>query len=176
MNNKYDFTNKIVNNTIEILNELGFHSIYVKSKQEAKNFIMYHVGVGTLVALEECKEITELGIEQAINEKGGTILNDESEINFSNVTSKNSIIKVQLYGGKYIFENKDAMIKNCVHGYTESCNRVKTIIVIILELTEDINEFLRQLEEMKTRFKNEIYDNSKNYETIYNDVSIIFID
>ncbi len=180
MNNENDFTNKIVNNTIKILNELGFHSLHVKSKQEAKNFIMYHVGVGTLVTLEECSEIKDLGIEQAINENGGTILKDESEINYNNATSKNSIIKVQLHGGKYIFNNEDVITKNYDYSHTEKCNRVKTIIVIALEyntiLTDAINEFLKHLEHVKNKFENEIYANSQNEETIYNDISIIFID
>lgn len=169
-----DSMNKILDNTIECLIKSGIHNLYVKSQQEAKNFIMYHIAVGTIVFIEDCIEIKSLDIEQSIVEKGGTILTDASYIDYLNVQPKNSIIKVQLHGAKYILENRWGDNKKYPSENSIKQNRFKTIIVIPLEYCEEINKFICNLE-MEKLNHNEKTNKSEKREDIYNDISIVII-
>jgi len=65
----------IAQKTVQALQDNGFHSIYVQSKEEAVNFIMYHVNTGSRVGIGGSISIETLNIGHNIIEKGGTILN-----------------------------------------------------------------------------------------------------
>lgn len=65
----------IAQKTVQALQNNGFHSIYVQSKEEAANFIMYHVNTGSRVGIGGSISIKNLNVEHNIIEKGGTILN-----------------------------------------------------------------------------------------------------
>lgn len=68
-------SNIVVQRVVNSLRNNGFHSIYVDTKDEAINFIMYHIDVGTVVSVGVSKTIEELDINRIIIEKGGTLLN-----------------------------------------------------------------------------------------------------
>lgn len=170
-----DSINKILDNTIKCLIKSGVHNLYVKSQQEAKNFIMYHIAVGTIVFIEDCKEIKSLDIERSIVENGGTIIKDESYIDYLNVQPKNSIIKVQLHGVKYILENRWSDIKKYPSENSIKLNRFKTIIVIPLECCEEINKFICSLEMEKLIHNEKTNRSEKREDEIYNDISVVII-
>jgi len=63
----------LIQDMMDKLEEIGIHSILVRSKEEAKNFIMYHIDIGTQVRIDDCLELNDLNLEKAVIEKGGTI-------------------------------------------------------------------------------------------------------
>jgi L-lactate utilization protein LutB len=71
-------TEKLAERTVQALKKNGFHSIYVESKEEAMNFILYHVNTGTSVGIGGSVTIKSLNIHHNIIEKGAIIL-DHSE-------------------------------------------------------------------------------------------------
>ena len=60
----------IAQKTVQALQNNGFHSIYVQSKEEAVNFIMYHVNTGSKVGVGGSISIENLNIAHNIIEKG----------------------------------------------------------------------------------------------------------
>jgi len=99
---------------METLQKVGIHSIYVKSKEEARNFIMYHINIGTVVKLDNSLKSLDLRLEKSIIEKGGNIVNDHSDniIVDELQYKKNSIAELHLYGGSYILSKDNIIISN----------------------------------------------------------------
>jgi len=96
----------LIQDTMDRLEEIGIHSILVRSKEEAKNFIMYHIDIGTQIRIDDCLELEDLNLERAIIEKGGTILNNKEESLEAKEIQKRkpTISKLNLYGSSYIFK------------------------------------------------------------------------
>jgi len=75
MNSIEQWHNRIIGEkVVKALEKNDFHSIYVESKEQALNFIMYHINTGTKVGIGGSMTIQNLGIRQNILEKGGTII------------------------------------------------------------------------------------------------------
>ncbi|GAA0765968.1 hypothetical protein GCM10008908_03150 [Clostridium subterminale] len=127
----------LIQDMMNKLEEIGIHSILVRSKEEAKNFIMYHIDIGTQVKMDDCLELNDLNLEKAITEKGGTILNNKVEdLELKEGKKRRSTIsELDLYGCSHILdeftefthyttENNDLL--SCIDG-------IKTIAVINID-------------------------------------------
>jgi len=117
----------LIQDMMNKLEEIGIHSILVRSKEEAKNFIMYHIDIGTQVRIDDCLELNDLNLERAVIEKGGTILNNEvGNLDFKEGKKRPSTIsELDLYGcshlldeftefSHYITDNEDLL--SCIYG------------------------------------------------------------
>ncbi|MEG1255639.1 hypothetical protein [Clostridium sp.] len=187
-----------IENAMETLQKVGIHSIYVKSKEEARNFIMYHINIGTVVKLDSSLQALDLRLEKSIIEKGGNIVNDYSdniivdELHYR----KSSIAELYLCGGSYMF-SKDSMILSS--SLNNNCfginNKGKKIIVAIHTNSNSIenksNKYIfkeiARIEKMVTNKKGTINkackgteeSNENNFlrqKNTNNDISVVFIE
>ncbi len=189
----------LIQDMMNKLEEIGIHSILVRSKEEAKNFIMYHIDIGTQVRIDDCLELNDLNLEKAVIEKGGTILNKEvGDLDFKEGKKRPSTIsELDLYGcshlldeftefSHYIIENEDLL--SCIYG-------IKKIAVINIGLNNKIpNELLPIYEKIMNidsekiiNLKNRISKKEDNSLNIHNtqrnighknisiDISVVFI-
>lgn len=190
----------LIQDTMDRLGEIGIHSILVKSKEEAKNFIMYHIDIGTQVRIDDCLELKNLNVEKAIVEKGGTILNNKEEDLETKESSKRktTISKLNLYDSSYIFSDLDAfthynMDNNHLLNYTGG----KKIIVVINKCFDDLFydkllSIYNKIDDIGDKISNKIKPNTSDkvndilhsdtlqknigQNSINNDISIVFIE
>ena len=162
----------LVKDTIEFLHERGIHTFIVKSGQEARNFILYHVGVETIVLLQREKAVDLLQLEKSIIEIGGTL--DNSDVDMKNKRTQNSIEKVQVYGTDYFLNNPNAITFKKKSPVLDNEGRVKTILVIWMD-DKEIHNIIHKLKE-ESLGENLEKIKLKKIKKNYNDISIIFID
>ncbi len=122
-----------IQNAMSFLLSKGIHSIFVNSKEEAKNFIMYHVDIGTRVKICNCIEISKLSLDKAIIEKGGTIINNEYIYSLDKKTEnrKLTVSELYLYGMEYLFMDHHMNAKSFKDNYSLENNMGKKTIIII---------------------------------------------
>lgn len=173
MYNENGFIKNVVNDTIELLHDNGVHSFLVKSKQEAKNFILFHVGIETVVVLKNEKEINSLNLEKAILQLGGSIVEEDVKINSNYLKFKNSILKVKVYGNDFILNGINKGDLSIFTDFDEGV-RIKTVLVINLQ-DLNINSLLSVLKKEFISNSTKISGKRQEFSNL-RDVSIIFID
>lgn len=190
----------LIQDTMDRLEEIGIHSILVRSKEEAKNFIMYHIDIGTQIRIDDCLELEDLNLERAIIEKGGTILNNKEESLEAKEIQKRkpAISKLNLYGSSYIFKEFNEFthyniesnnLLNCIDGK-------KTIAVINACLNDTFYDKLlltykrivgthakatsntkpRMLDKESGIISLDTIQRNIGQENINNDISVVFIE
>lgn len=126
----------LIQDMMNKLEEIGIHSILVRSKEEAKNFIMYHIDIGTQVKMDDCLELNDLNLEKAITEKGGTILNNKVEdLELKEGKKRRSTIsELDLYGCSHILDEFTEFTHYATENTLLSCiDGIKTIAVINID-------------------------------------------
>ncbi|MFR1708445.1 MAG: hypothetical protein ACLSV2_06065 [Clostridium sp.] len=190
----------LIQDTMDRLGEIGIHSILVKSKEEAKNFIMYHIDIGTEVRIDDCLELKNLNIEKAIVEKGGTILNNKEGSLESKEISKRkpTISKLNLHGSSYIFRDFNTFTHyNMENNHLLNYIGGKKAIIVINKCFDDIFydkllSIYKKIDDIGNKITNRIKSNTtdkvnniscldmhqKNIgqNSINNDISIVFIE
>lgn len=147
----------------------GIHSIVVNSYTQARNFILYHVGSGTLINIDKSKEVEELNLKRSVDESGGTIVYgfENKDIKFKG--GRKLIDNVEVHGSKYIFENIERLL--CGTEVWEEFSYKKKIIVIVpIHMGED-EETIRKLYDRIC----EIEKRNSTMFLVSEDVSIIFV-
>ena len=192
--------NILMQDIISRLEEIGVHSILVRSKEEAKNFIMYHIDIGTHIIMDDCLELNGLNLERAIIEKGGTILNSKG-IGLAakeEKKRKSTIEELNLYGSSYILEEFNGFTHHDIENnyILNDIDERKTIIVINIGLNDALyNKLLLIYKEImdidsrkinnlnpdmtKTNTNLKYLDNRERnigHKNINNDISIVFIE
>lgn len=167
------FIKELVNDTIELLRENGIHSRVFSSTQEAKNFILYHVGVETIVLIKREKIINLLKLDKSIIELGAAIVEEDMKILAKDKKLKNSISKVVVYGNEY-FLNNDKLINLCCTSNDDEDIRVKTILVISLQEEDRFQVLSKVKKELCT--KESCCKNCSCNKGNYKDISVIFIE
>lgn len=157
---------KVVRDIMELLKQNGIHSITVKTVQEAKNFIMYHVGVGTVIFIDNSSETKCLELEKSVISKGGTIrrINDLGDVKKDK--ARCSVSEVKIFG----FDN---FIKSINESYivVNTCKNVKTVVIIFLKKCESII-----FDSVKENIESIMVQYGEVEETEKSDISFIFIE
>lgn len=151
---------------IEKLRSNGIHSIVVNTSQEAKNFIMYHVGVGTTIFLDNSNEVVKLAMKKTAINKGATLY----DINELENHEKN---KVQSYNNEIIIYGFHSFLEILKENKINQLPSSRTKIVIVIQMRIFNETYLKVYNE---NINNLLIDFIEAFKINKRDISIIFIE
>lgn len=137
---------------VKALGNNGFHSIYVESREEAVNFVMYHVNTGTQVGIGGSVTIKDLNIHHNIVEKGATIL-DHSEV--KNEEEQYEIMRKALSSDVYLCSTNAITLEGHLINVDGAGNRIAAMtfgpkkIIIIAGVNKIVKDESAALERLK---------------------------
>ncbi|MEG0306545.1 MAG: hypothetical protein RR636_01295 [Clostridium sp.] len=185
----------LIQNAMTILQEIGIHSICVSSREEVRNFIMYHIKIGTVVKVDNSLELMNLSLDKAIMEKGGTVIHSTNcnELNLNVENHRKIAIDLYLCGGNQLLKGDclDRTDYFCDNLFKYGCKNKKIILIIHaknLEYVEENNildEILLMIKvlEMKvsctnselTTLEETLNKSFLRQENVKSDISVIFL-
>lgn len=160
--------NREEDSIFQVIKELrlnGIHSIVVNTSQEAKNFIMYHVGVGTIIFLDNSKEVKKLAIEKTAINKGATLYDINEIRNMEKDKGKSYLTEIIIYGfDKFLEILKEKKINQL------PVSKIKIVIVIQMKSFKEgyVSLYNKNISMALLDFQEIIKINKR-------DISIIFI-
>lgn len=125
---KRDIYEKVYEMMID-LRKNNIHSIIVGLNEEARNFIMYHIQVGTNVYLDEVKEILDLNMEKSARDRGGTVYYLEDETSDIKEDFSRSRSNVYVLGADFVTERTNN-IKLMENDLNNNNNIINKLIII----------------------------------------------
>ena len=160
--------NREEDSIFQVIKELrlnGIHSIVVNTSQEAKNFIMYHVGVGTIIFLDNSKEVKKLSIEKTAINKGATLYDINEIRNMEKDKGQSYLTEIIIYGfDKFLEILKEKKINQL------PVSKIKIVIVIQMKSFKEgyVSLYNKNISMALLDFQEIIKINKR-------DISIIFI-
>ncbi len=137
---------------VKNLNNNGFHSIYVETKEEARNFIMYHINVGTTVGIGGSETIASLDMTKDIMEKGGTLILHEEN---SAIEEKINRMREQLLSDVYLCSSNAVTLDGILINIDGAGNRVAAMtfgpkkVIMVIGINKIVKDEKQGIEKLK---------------------------
>ena len=140
------------NKVVKALEKNGFHAIYFETKEQAENFIMYHVKSGDDVGFGGSQTIKALDLKKRIREIGGNIL-DHGDFGL-NKEQKLQVMRAELVSDLFLCSSNAITLNGELVNIDGAGNRVaamtfgprKVIVVAgVNKIVEDIEEGFRRI-------------------------------
>lgn len=140
------------NKVVKALEKNGFHAIYFETKEQAENFIMYHVKSGDDVGFGGSQTIKALDLKKRIREIGGNIL-DHGDLGL-NKEQKLQVMRAELVSDLFLCSSNAITLNGELVNIDGAGNRVaamtfgprKVIVVAgVNKIVEDIEEGFRRI-------------------------------
>ncbi|GAA0116262.1 lactate utilization protein [Clostridium senegalense] len=141
---------------VKALEKNQFHAIYVDTKEEAENFIMYHIKSGDNIAFGGSQTIKAMNLKRKIRELGGNII-DHGEEGLSK-EEKLSIMRKELISDLFLCSSNAITLDGKLVNIDGAGNRVaamsfgpKKVIIVA-----GINKIVENVEEGFKRIQNNV--------------------
>lgn len=137
---------------VKALEKNQFHAIYVETKEEAENFIMYHVKSGNNVAFGGSQTIKALNLKTKIRDLGGTII-DHGEKGLTK-EEKLTVMRKELISELFLCSSNAVTLDGKLVNVDGAGNRVaamifgpkKVIIVVgINKIVENVDDGFKRI-------------------------------
>ncbi|WP_010291988.1 lactate utilization protein [Clostridium senegalense] len=141
---------------VKALEKNQFHAIYVDTKEEAENFIMYHIKSGDNIAFGGSQTIKAMNLKRKIRELGGNII-DHGEEGLSK-EEKLSVMRKELISDLFLCSSNAITLDGKLVNIDGAGNRVaamsfgpKKVIIVA-----GINKIVENVEEGFKRIQNNV--------------------
>ncbi|GAA0126959.1 MULTISPECIES: lactate utilization protein [Clostridium] len=141
---------------VKALEKNQFHAIYVDTKEEAENFIMYHIKSGDNIAFGGSQTIKAMNLKRKIRELGGNIIDHGEE--GLNKEEKLSVMRKELISDLFLCSSNAITLDGKLVNIDGAGNRVaamsfgpKKVIIVA-----GINKIVENVEEGFKRIQNNV--------------------